>query len=322
MGRNRKETSSYKRTPNAKASEIVCEQRNYNGPIPRDEQLTPQGRHMFSSATCSFEDPSRLPPVIAITVADYACPSFCTASMTCFGEVNALGEYCRAHDDKHIEYANRHNAHWKTGEEIAQAKEEGKWMDNESRTMEERLDLALRGEQVTWASMGASKMIPDMRPHVYAKADITESDFEFLHYNVWDWTYDFFAEQVSCEVIWLSYIPNDRICKDLPFPFPPDSAEYKNAMANARLSSDPFPDPMFVRAIRVCMDKPDKCYSRDEMFDVNSDKERRALESFSTRLFMTDKRFESEEEMLEDIEHFEASDINYTPIFDAMLGDG
>lgn len=317
-----KKPEPYKRTGGATSEEVVYEQRDHNGPVPREEQLLPNDRHLFASSGIEWAEAKDFPPLIAMTVADFACPSFCTSSMTCFGEAPALREYCRVHDDEHIAYAERNNSRWKTDEEIAEAKESGRWLDEETRHMERELDLALQGQQATWADMGVSKMIPDISPKIFTLANTSESAFEFLHYNIWDWTYWFTAESVQCEVVWLSYVPDNYVCRDLPLPYPPDDPSYKNAMRHAKLSSDPLPEPVFLRAIRVHMDAPNRCYSHDEMFDVVQGEEYSSAKSFSTRLFVPDKRFDTENDMMEDIESFDAKSIDYSPIFDAMLGDG
>lgn len=286
-------------------SDIIKEQEDFKGPIPRDEQLPGPARHRC--ANMSAEMGEGMLSLVSMIVPDYACPSFCTASQVVFGEAPALREYCAAEDIARKEMMERHNE---------------KEALKHYRSMEDTLDRALRGEQATWADMGCSKLIPDLHPQVYAYARIDESDFKFLHYNVWDWTYAFTADEVHTEVAWLSFVYDSHICKDMPFDEDPESATYKNAMANARTSTDPLPPPMFVRAIRVQIENPNRFYGHSNgMFEAD-EQQFGSARRFATRLFLIERRFENEDELMEDIANFPKSGIDYTSIFDAMLGDG
>lgn len=187
--------------------------------------------------------------------------------------------------------------------------------------MEEYLNRSLKGEQLTWADMGASKLIVDALPKVLGRAHFERGAFETVHLNIWDYPYTFTAERVEAEVVWLKYVPAVRICRDLPYNEDPSSAQYKNAMANSRLSTEPI-DAVYVRAIRVRMERPNEFYGEGGMFIVEGERTRASVKAFSTRLFMIDKHFEAYEELKADMEGFSPEQIDYTPIFDAQLGDG
>lgn len=315
-----------KRLTRAEAEELAPEtyeeQIEHKGPIPREKQLPVRERHRCEEANIEWENEgAERFKLITITLPDNACPSFCTADQDCFGEAPALRAVCESEDESHNRYAKRHNSQYKTEEEIAEAKASGRWRAEESHMLE-HLDRALQGEQVTWASMGCAMLIPDMNPRVIAKAKVEEKEFSFLHYNVWDWVYFFTADKVETEVAWISYTPQRHIFSDKPFYADPDSAEYINAMANAVLSTDPKPDIRFVRAIRISMDKPNKCFGGDSVLVREGNVSFGDADRCYTRLFLVDKRFDSEENMLKDIDDFETRDINFACVFGQMLGDG
>lgn len=259
--------------------------------------------------------------LIAVRLEDGACPSFCTFSMTCFGEEAVLREYCRQEDLDVIAWIKRRNsARYKTEAEIRAAQEDGSWEPEESH-MGEYLERSLKGEQLTWADMGATKLVIDVQPKVLGRARVAEEGFETVHLNIWDCPYTFTAERVETEVVWLEYIPATCICRDLPFNEDPSSARYKNAMANSKLSTDPIA-LAYARAIRVRMEEPNPFYGEDAMFVVEGERAHDKVKAFSTRLFLIDKYFESYDELKADMESFSPEQVNYKPIFDAQLGDG
>lgn len=285
--------------------------------IARSDFIPVYARHDFTDMSFIWRQPPYF-RTCAITIYDYAVPSFCTASMECFGAPADIGEYCRAYDVEQIEYNRKNNAQYKTEEEIQQAKEKGWWREEKSDLLD-RFERALAGEQTTFASYGACKLVPDANCHIYRLANIEENNFKFLHYNLYDCPYFFEAGKMSSEVMWLSFVPRRYIDTRKPFNETRETFR-KNALVNATDEQDDIPY-QYVRAIRIKAENLSPDYSHIALFSIEHAAETKNTYT-STKLFLVEKVFPSEETLIADTENFTPVDIDYSCVFRAMLGDG
>lgn len=295
----------------------VEQQREAGGCIDHSDFIPAYARHDFADISLIWRQPPYF-RTCAITIYDYAVPSFCTATMECFGSPADVGEYCRAYDAAQIEHIRKHNERYTTEEEIQQAKEKGWWREEESDLLE-RFERALAGEQTTFASYGACNLVPDANCHIYRLANIEEKNFKFLHYNLYDCPYFFEANNVSCEVMWLSFVPRRYIDTNKPFNEDNEIIR-KNALANTKYVQDDI-SPQYVRALRLKAENLSPDYSHIALFSIEHATETENTYS-STKLFLVEKVFSSKEALIADAENFTPTDIDYSCFFRAMLGDG
>lgn len=270
----------YAKGKNAMNTSINAIKQNLpDGPVIKENQIPPCDRH--SCESMQIEMAKDLPRIVAISVPDYACPSFCSWSQPAFGEAVSCLKYCADHDAALIKALQR------------QRKE--RTSENSIMSMEEAFKQELQGNRSAWRDATGTDLILDQTPEIYAYARMREESFSFLHYNIWDWPYNFSASTIETEIIWLSFIENHHACED---------------------------DRVYLRAIRAHMTNPHPFYGHEDMFDIQKKGEYGNVKAFSTKLFLIEKLFSGEHEIFENINNLSDISIDYSCIFNAMLGDG
>lgn len=284
----------------------AIEQNLLDGPVAKKDQIPPCDRH--SCENMQIEMIKDLPRIVAISIPDYACPSFCTWSQPAFGETASCLEYCADHDAALIK-ALQHQRKEQTSE-------------NPVMSMEEAFKQELQGTRSAWRDKTETDLILDQTPEIYAYARMREESFNFLHYNIWDWPYNFSASTIETEIIWLSFIENRQSYKDNQGNVFLESTLLKEGNTLLGTSSDIPLNRVYLRAIRTHMINPRPFYGYEDMFDIQKEDEYGNVKAFSTKLFLVEKLFSEQHEIFEDVSNLSDISIDYSCIFNAMLGDG